>query len=565
MSPSSSTSRTPTSQSAPTVRHDNQARANWHQQWLRHLWRLPAWIMAILVLMPITVITLSWSSDQSDIWQHLIETQLGTLLRNTLVLLIGVAIGVIVLGVSLAWLVATCEFPGRRWLDWALMLPLAIPTYVVAFVVLSMMDYSGAVQTLWRESLGHDAWFPDARSPAGVIFVMVTVLYPYVYMLARSAFLAQGRSLMDAARLLGHTPWASFWRVALPMARPAIAAGTALALMETLADFGAVSVFNYDTFTTAIYKAWFGFFNLTAAAQLASLLLVFVGIALYAEQRARGNSRFHQDSQRKREAYQLRGVGAWCATGFCLSVFAIAFIVPVSQLLYWVVTSSLSDINNNYWQLIGHTFTLASIAALSITLLTLLVAYGLRLRDLHQLSRSAHIANLGYALPGSVLAVGIMIGFAFLDQHLINPVRNLLGLPPVQILLGSLAALIAAYMIRFFSVGFGPIQSSLDRIRPSFQEAAQSLGANQWQVLRRIYLPLLTPGLLTSLLLVLVEVMKEMPATLLLRPFGWDTLAVRVYEMTSEGQWDRAALPALTLVLISIPPVILLIRRSRIH
>jgi iron(III) transport system permease protein len=548
----------------PSESQARAARSARQQRWLQKLWRLPAWFMAGLVLLPISVIVLSWGSDQTEIWQHLIETQLGTLLKNTLVLLLGVGLWVIVLGVSLAWLVATCEFPGRRWLDWALMLPLAIPTYVVAFVVLGLMDYSGPVQSLWRQWMGADAWFPDVRSSTGIVFVMVTVLYPYVYMLARSAFLAQGRGLMDASRLLGHSPWQSFWRVALPMARPAIAAGTALALMETLADFGAVAVFNYDTFTTAIYKSWFGFFNLPAAAQLASLLLLFVGLALYAEQSARGNSRFHQQPRRNREAYRLQGVKAWLASGYCLAVVIIAFIVPVSQLLMWVIETGASDMNTRYWQLIGHTFSLAGMAALATTLLALLVAYSLRLRNRHQLGGSARIASLGYALPGSVLAVGIMLAFAFFDQHLINPVRVLLGMEPAQVLVGSLAALVMAYMIRFFSVGFGPVQSSLERIRPSYQEAAHTLGANQWQVLKRVYLPLLTPGLLTALLLVLVDTMKEMPATLLLRPFGWDTLAVRVYEMTSEGEWERAALPALTLVLISIPPVIVLIRRSRV-
>lgn len=554
-----------TTQPLPTESEARAVQAARYQRWIQRLWRIPAWMMAALVLLPISVIVLSWGSDQTEIWQHLIETQLGTLLKNTLILVVGVGLWVIALGVSLAWLVATCEFPGRRWLDWALMLPLAIPTYVVAFVVLGLLDYSGPVQTLWRQWLGNDAWFPDVRSPAGVVFVMVTVLYPYVYMLARSAFLAQGRGLMDASRLLGHSPLKSFWRVALPMARPAIAAGTALALMETLADFGAVSVFNYDTFTTAIYKSWFGFFNLPAAAQLASLLLLFVGLALYAEQRARGNSRFHQQPQRSREAYQLSGAKAWLASTYCLMVVLVAFVIPVGQLLLWVIETGASDMNQRYWQLIGHTFSLAGMAAATTTLLALLVAYSLRLRGKHQLSGSARIASLGYALPGSVLAVGIMLAFAFFDQQLINPLRELLGLEPRQVLLGSLAALVLAYMIRFFSVGFGPVQSSLERIRPSFQEAAHTLGASQWQVLKRIYLPLLTPGLLTALLLVLVDTMKEMPATLLLRPFGWDTLAVRIYEMTSEGEWERAALPALTLVLISIPPVIVLIRRSRNH
>jgi iron(III) transport system permease protein len=528
------------------------------------LWQLPTLLTAALVLMPITVIFLSWGSDQTEIWQHLIETQLGRLLKNTLFLLLGVGIWVMLLGVSLAWLVALCEFPGRRYLDWALMLPLAIPTYVVAFVALGLMTYSGPLHSLIRATFGEDAWFPDIRGPIGVIAVMTCVLYPYVYMLARSAFLSQGRNLMDASRLLGVSPWRSFFRVALPMARPAIAAGTSLALMETLADFGAVAVFNYDTFTTAIYKSWFGFFSLTAAAQLASLLLLFVALALYTEQRARGDGRLHQNPRRQQsERYQLRGSRAWLASGYCSVVVLVAFLVPVLQLLAWVWETRAQDINEIYWKLVAHTFSLGGMASLIAVTLALLVAYHQRLQKRHHNNTTERLATLGYALPGSVLAVGIMLAFASIDAGVINPVRQWLGLAPAQILLGSLFALVLAYVVRFFSVAFGPIQSGFARIKPSYQEAAQMLGSSHWQVLKRIYVPLLTPGIFTALLLVFVDTMKEMPATLLLRPFGWDTLAVRIYEMTSEGEWERAALPALTLVLISIPPVVIMIRRSR--
>lgn len=527
-------------------------------------WRLPALLMAALVLLPIGVIVFSWADAQTEIWQHLIATGLGQLLSNTFWLVLGVGLSSIFLGVSLAWLTAMCDFPGRKWLDWALMLPLAIPTYVVAFVFLGLLGYMGPVQTLWRELTGGQLDFPDIRSTWGVVFTMTCVLYPYVYMLARTAFLSQGRTLIDASRTLGVGPWPSFFKVALPMARPAIAAGAALALMETLADFGAVSVFNYDTFTTAIYKSWFGFFNLTAAAQLASLLLLFVALSLFAEQRARGGGRVFQAPRRAREHFKLTGLQAWLASAYCLLVFAIAFAIPVMQLVFWSVEAGYG-LDERYLALIGHTFTLGLIASMVCVAAAFAVAYGQKLLGRRHAGLSVRIAGLGYALPGSVLAVGIMVAFAFVDRELINPVRLWLGMNAEQILVGSVAALVLAYVIRFFSVAFGPVQSSLERIKPSFQEAAQTLGASQWQVLRRIYLPLLTPGLLTALLLVLVDTMKEMPATLLLRPFGWDTLAVRIYEMTSEGDWLRASLPALTLVLISIIPVAVMIRRTRVH
>ncbi len=519
--------------------------------------------MAALVMLPITVILLSWGTAETAIWQHLIETQLGRLLRNTLLLVFGVGVCVTLLGVSLAWLTAMCDFPGRRWLDWALMLPLAVPSYVLAFVALGLLSYSGPVQTLWRDTFGVGVWFPNVRGPGGVIFVLSMVLYPYVYMLARGALLSQGRGLMDAAQLLGRNHIKSFLLVALPMARPAIAAGVSLALMETLADFGAVSIFNYDTFTTAIYKSWFGFFSLTAAAQLASLLLLFVGLALIAEQRARGNGRFHQQAKRKRVGFKLRGWRGLLASAYCFSVVLLAFAVPVGQLLFWAFETAATDIGPRFWGLVEHTFLLGVMAACALLTMALLVAYGQRLKGHHHGGYLERLAGMGYALPGSVLAVGIMTAFAYFDRALINPFQVFLGLTPSQVLVGSVGALLAAYVIRFFSVAYGPVHSSLERIRPSYQEAAQMLGASKFEVLKRVYLPLLTPGLLSALLLVLVDTMKEMPATLLLRPFGWDTLAVRIYEMTSEGEWQRAALPALVLVLISIPPVIIMIRRSR--
>lgn len=509
--------------------------------------------------MPVFVIVFSWGTAQVEIWQHLIATGLSRLLANTLYLMLGVGVIVMVLGVSLAWLTAVCEFPGRRWLDWALILPLAIPTYVVAFTTLGLLSYSGPVLTLWRELFGQDSWYPDIRSRVGVILVMSAVLYPYVYMLARGTFLQQGRVLIDAACTLGVGPVKGFIKVALPMARPAIVAGMSLALMEALADFGAVSVFNYDTFTTAIYKSWFGFFNLQAAAQLASLLLLFVGLALVAEQKTRGKNAIHTHGHKSKNRIQLTGARAWLATAFCCFIFLITFLVPMGQLIIWVAETGLESFNTRFMGLVEHTFLLGFIAAGLVVLGALLVSLSQRFGGCNPwLSK---FTSLGYALPGSVLAVGVMVAFTFIDRSVLAPL--FLDGQAGQILVGSVFALILAYIIRYFSVGLGPVQSGLERIRPSFEEAARTLGCNRWQTIWRIYLPMLSPATLTALILVLVDVMKEMPATLLLRPFGWDTLAVRIYEMTSEGEWERAALPALTLVVISVVPVVMMIRRSR--
>ena len=526
-------------------------------------WRVVAYAGAALVLLPLLVLALSWNSLDSTIWNHLLETQMARLLGNTLVLAVGVIVGVVLLGVSLAWLTSLCNFPGRRWLDWALMLPFAVPAYVLAFVMIGILDFAGPLQTTLRGWLGNDFRMVSIRSTGGVIFVLVQVFYPYVYMLARGAFLAQGRGLMEAARILGHSPWQAFWRVALPMARPAIGAGAALAVMETLADFGAVSVFNYDTFTTAIYKTWYGFYSLQTATQLASLLLLFVLLALYAERRAQGSKRFPgSDKPRQGPLFQLRGVRGWLATGYCLLILAVAFVIPLVQLFYWLFTSG-SDFDERYWSLIRNTLTLGGIAAVTTVVVAMLLVLARRLQPMRRVRSAVALANLGYALPGSVLAVGIMFAFSVADNQLVVPLQAWLGVDsPAPLLLGSLFALLLAYLIRFMAVASGPLDTALARIRPALPEAAHSLGHTGASVFWRVYLPLLMPGLLSAGLLVFVDVLKEMPATLLMRPFGWDTLAVRIHSLTAEGNWPEAALPAITLVATGLLPVIVLIRRS---
>lgn len=527
----------------------------------RH-WYPPVFAIAALVLLPLSVLLLSWHAVDAEIWSHLWDTQMPRLLGNTLTLLLGVGFGVTLLGVSLAWLTSLCEFPGRRWLDWALMLPFAIPAYVLAFVFVGLLDFAGPVQSLLRELFGSGLRLPRVRSTGGVIIVLVLVFYPYVYLLARSAFLAQGKGLMEAARVLGQSPWQAFWRVALPMARPAIGAGLALAMMETLADFGAVSVFNFDTFTTAIYKTWYGFFSLSSATQLASLLLLAVMLVVYGERRARGAVRPGNERPRGAALYRLRGVRALAASAWCGLVFLCAFVIPVAQLLVWFWQRGRFDLDERYTGLILHTLYLGGSAALITVACAILLAFARRLVPSRTMGAAVGLANLGYALPGSVLAVSIMLAFSYLDRVLVIPLSSWLGGAGKPLLLGSLAALLLAYLVRFMAVAFGPLESSLARIRPSLPEAARSLGVSGAQLFLRVYLPLLLPGVLSAALLVFVDVLKEMPATLLMRPFGWDTLAVRIFEMTSEGEWTRAALPALTLVLVGLLPVIGLIRRS---
>jgi len=338
-------------------------------------WQLASLLVALLVAAPVVVVVSAWFTPATDIWRHLAQTVLPGLLRNTAVLIVGVGLGVFILGVGLAWLTALCDFPGRRLFDAALMLPLAIPAYVFAFVAVGLLDFSGPVQSWLRTQFG-EIWFPPIRSAGGVIAVMVLAFYPYVYMLARAAFLAQGRSMFDTGRAFGLSPLRAFWRVALPVARPAIAAGVILALMETLADFGAVSVFNYDTFTTAIYKSWQGLFSLPAAAQLSSLLLLFIALALVSERALRGRARFHIGHKHGREQrIRLRGARAGLATGACALVLLLGFAVPLTQLLVWAAEAARTDLDLRYFGFIGNTLALGLLAAIGTSLAALVVAY----------------------------------------------------------------------------------------------------------------------------------------------------------------------------------------------
>ena len=531
------------------------------------IWKITTIMLAMVVVLPLLVVFSGWLQAENSVWEHLAKTVLGDLLANTGWLLLGVGIGVTILGVGLAWLTAMCEFPGRRFFDWALMLPLAVPAYVMAFVALGLMDFTGPVQTMLREAFGRgNYWFPEVRSTGGVIMVMALVLYPYVYMLTRSSFITQGNSTVEAARILGLSAWGAFFRISVPTARPAIIAGLSLALMETLADFGTVAIFNYDTFTTAIYKAWFGLFNLQAASQLASFLLVIAVIALTAERNLRGRRKYHETSRSTRMyRYRLTGWRRWGALAVASTVLLVAFILPVIQLGIWAMEVIGDDLSSRYWGLLWHTLMLGGMASLLTVLGAMVLAFTRRNHGDIAVRSSVNIATLGYALPGSVLAVGIMLTFTSID-NILATLMTLVGAQPTgQFLTGTVFALVIAYMVRFLAVGYGPIDSGLGRIRQSLAEAARGMGANAAATLWHIYLPLLRPGLFTAGLLVLVDVMKEMPATMLLRPFGWDTLAVRIYEMTSEGEWERAALPAITLILVGLIPVMVLVRRSVRH
>lgn len=528
-------------------------------------WQFASAGIAVLVMAPLVVVLFSFFTPADDVWRHLYETILGELLINTLWLVLGVGTLTTALGVSLAWLTVTCNFPGRSFFDWALVLPLAIPAYVIAFVSIGLLDFSGPVQISLRGWLEAETiWFPPIRSTGGVIAVMSLAFYPYVYLLSRNAFLTQGRQGIEAAQSLGYGPWSAFFRVALPMARPWIVGGLMLVLMETLADFGAVSTFNYDTLTTAIYKAWFGMFSLPAAAQLSSILVLIVFVLVVLEQKLRSGARYTAGERHRAPEYRvnLQGPRRWLVGLYALTVLSAAFLIPVLQLLFWAVRIAGRDLDVRYFGFLTHSVFLGGIAAALTTACGLVLVYTTRLSNTVWNRLMVRLATLGYALPGAVLAIGGIILVTWVDNRLVVWIQNLLGIKFGFFITGTLFAMLLAYLARFLVVAHNPVESAMQRITPSTDEASKSLGVSGFRMLRKIHLPMLRAGLLTAIVMVFVDVMKEMPITLMTRPFGWDTLAVRIYEMTSEGEWERAALPAVALVLSGLIPVAVLTRQA---
>ncbi len=534
-----------------------------------HLRRLDMWqfsviIIAGLVIVPLGIIFGSVFQPEKEIWIHLSDTVLSTLLKNTLWLSSGVLLCTGIIGISLGWLTGACSFPGRSFFSWALTLPLAIPAYVMAFIFIGVMDFTGPIQTFLRTIPGLEKTMIEVRSTPFVILVISLTLYPYVYLLSRSAFLSQGRAMMEAARTLGIGPWAAFWRVALPMARPWVVSGMALVLMETLADFGAVSIFNYDTFTTAIYKAWFGFFSLEAAAQLSTILVVFALVLVFTEAFYKSKMRFYSGSRAGsvHSRLQLSGYKALIAFLFCSFIVLIAFALPVAQLALWVAEAAAANELPNYLNQTLQTLYLGGIAAILTCICALLLAYVKR-RSPNKINLVlCKISTIGYALPGTVLAVGIFLPVAWVDNTLEALIAAIFHIEQVTILQGTVIVMLMAYVVRFLAAGFGAIDSGMQGISPSLDEAASIVGVKGKKLVWYIHLPLLKKALLTALILVMVDVIKEMPITLMTRPFGWDTLAVKIFELTSEGEWERAALPGLYLVIASIIPVFMLIRQT---
>ena len=552
-------------------------------QWLRHWFSLllPL-LIALIVLFPLGYLVRNvFLNPNEELWTRWWDTILPPMIINTLKLTIGVGIGTFIVGAGSAWLVTAYDFPGRIFFDRLLLLPLAIPSFILGFVFVATFDYAGPVQTQWRTWFGQDAWFPDVISGSGAIIVMTAVLYPYVYILARAAFREQSASTMEAARVMGLSRTQAFFRLVLPLARPSIAAGMILAMMEALTDYGTVSFFGYPTLSEGVVRIWqgtWGFEAVDNASQLASLLLFFALGMIVLERLLRGRAKYYQQGGegRRIQRVHLHGWVQWVPTIMLGLILGFAFVLPVMQLSTWaydevqdpqvgLLTTDLFE------QHIMATARVGGIAAGLVIALSVIVAHGVRVTATGGKKRIpraiARLVTLGYAMPGAVVAVGILLIVMPIDHQVTDFFEEELGRTNRDLIFtGTTTALLYAYVVRFLAVGFNSIDSSLEKIRPSMEEAARTMGAGSIRVFFRIYLPLLSTGIAAGAILVFVDVMKEIPATLMLRPpFGTDTLALWVYGLASEAFWKAAAVPSLAILAFGLIPIFFLMRVGDNH
>lgn len=524
------------------------------------------WLIAALFCLPFLALLLQLLTPEADLWQHLVTTVLRSYLLHSVLMVIGVGLGALLLGVSCAWLVAVHDFPGRRHFTWLLILPMAMPAYIVAYAYTWFLDVSGPLQIALRGVTGWsygDYLFPNIRSLGGAIMVLTVVLYPYVYLMSRAAFNQQSKQLLEAHQLSGGSTWSYFSQIALPLARPAVFGGVALVLMETLADYGTVDYFGVNTLTTGILKAWFGMGSLGGAAQIAGILLLFVVVIMVLEKNLRGSARYDvvHGGQVNTRPIQLSGIAKWMASFWCGLVVLLGFILPVLLLIFMVSQSNFSQWLGEFIELTANGILLAAATAILIVLVAVTLMYIKRNAKKAGIKRLITALGLGYAVPGLVIAVGVTIAFGWLDVGFRWLSSGWSNSAPVLIFSGGFMALMVAYLIRFLAVGMQPIDAAYQGIKPHLDEASLLTGKSNIVTFKQIHLPLLKSGLLTALLLVFVDLLKELPATLVLRPFNFNTLAVKAYELASDERLADAALPALCIVVVGLLPVLWLNKR----
>ncbi|CZF78186.1 ABC transporter permease [Grimontia marina] len=525
-----------------------------------------SWVFSLLLVLPILAIFYTALGESDEVFGHLMSTVMGTYALNTALLVVGTVSLSLLMGIPSAWLLANYSIPGDRWLQWALVLPLALPGYIVGYIYTDWFDFAGPIQLLLRDVTGWTSaaqyWFPDLRTLPGACFVLALVLYPYIYLLARAAFMEQSLTLTQSARLLGCTPTQSFFRVSLPLARPAIAVGASLVAMEALGDFGTVSYFAVSTLTTAVYDTWLGYSNLNAAAKISAIMLVVIFVLISSERYSRRKQKlFSQNVTPDTIAkYPLRGKYKMLATVWCWGLFTIAFIAPLGQLLIYAWDYHSSSSVEDFAQYSVNSLYVSAIAAVVALMIALLVNFYKRLSGRAASNVPIRIASMGYAVPGTVLAIGVLIFLTSAD-HIINDIAKALDWGrPGLILSGTMFAMLAAFVVRFSAVAIGSVESSLAKVSPSLDMAARTMGCNVRSMIQRVQLPLIRRGCLIAMLLVFIESMKELNAALLLRPFNFETLATYVFNYASDEHLEYAALPAVLLVLVGLIPLIMINR-----
>ena len=534
--------------------------------WSERLINVSALIIGLALALPVLTIIVLALTPTENIWPHLLSTVLPGYVLRTLALMAGVGIITFVTGTAVAWLVTMCRFPLRPLFVWASLLPLAMPGYIVAYAYVDFLSYAGPVQTWLRGIFGWtrpgDYWFPDIRSLGGAIFILSMVLYPYVFLTARASFIRQPATQLEVARALGQTPWGAFRTVALPLARPGIAVGVSLALMECLNDIGAAGFFGVRTLTLGVYTTWLAQGNLGGAAQIAAVMLLFIFVLVWVERQARRKQSFVLPSKRPRQPDRIR-LNGWArglAVAICLAPILIGFVVPALVLLSFAASRLHDAVSLTYLKAVSHSLLLAGLAAGIAVALGLILGYSNRLMGSGLTKQVIRVASMGYAIPGTVLGIGVLIPLAGFDNGLDSFMRQHFGVATGLLLSGSIAAIIFAYVVRFLAVSFGTIESGLQKVTPNVAAAARMLGRGPLPAFFEVHLPLLRPALVSAALLVFVDCMKELPATLILRPFDFETLATTVFMLASLDQLEESALPALTIVAAGLLPVILLSR-----
>ncbi|CAH0526903.1 ABC transporter permease [Vibrio hippocampi] len=529
------------------------------------VWKTSSGALALLLVLPILAIFYTALGETSDIFSHLLATVMPTYILNTVLLVLGVLLLSIVLGVPAAWFMAMCRLPGEKVLQWALVLPLAMPGYIIGYIFTDWFDFAGPVQVWLRETFALQAgeyWFPDIRTVGGAIIVLSLVLYPYVYLLCRAAFMEQNVSLLQSARLLKCSPFESFIRISLPLARPAIAVGASLVAMETIGDFGTVSYFAVSTLTTAVYDTWLGYSSLSAAAKISAIMLVAIVLLLGAERYSRRKQKLFQSQFNSHEdfRYQLSGVKKWFALIWCWGLVLVAFILPLGQLLIYAYTYFAQSWTEAFKTYALNSLQVSITAALLGVLVALIVNFYRRLNHSVSSTLFMRVSSLGYAVPGTVLAIGIMVPVLFMDHAVNDFAKWMEWQRPGLIFSGSMFALIFAMVVRFSAVAIGSVETSLSKVSPSLDMASRTLGCKKNQMFIRVHLPLIKRGVLIAALLVFIESMKELNAALLLRPFNFETLATYVYNFASDEHLELAAMPAVLLVLVGLLPLIIINR-----